>query len=166
VQTQTFEVVNDPRVRTSMADLQEQFALLLRIRGKISAIHEAVNRLRNVREQVELWRKRAGDHPTIDAAATALLEKLASIEDALILPGDQKVTYSLIIRSRLNEALASVIPIVGSADARPTEQACAIVEHYSAQIDAQLAALEAVFSEDLAKLNRAIQEANLAPIEG
>lgn len=166
VQTQTFEVVNDPRVRTSMADLQEQFALLLRIRGKISAIHEAVNRLRNVREQVELWRKRAGDHPTIDAAATALLEKLASIEDALILPGDQKVTYSLIIRSRLNEALASVIPIVGSADARPTEQAYAIVEHYSAQIDAQLAALEAVFSEDLAKLNRAIQEANLAPIEG
>jgi hypothetical protein len=115
---------------------------------------------------VELWRKRAGDHPTIDAAATALLEKLASIEDALILPGDQKVTYSLIIRSRLNEALASVIPIVGSADARPTEQAYAIVEHYSAQIDAQLAALEAVFSEDLAKLNRAIQEANLAPIEG
>lgn len=166
VETQTFEVVNDPCVQASMADLQEQFALLLRIRNKISAIHEAVNRLRSVREQVELWRKRAGDHPTIGAAATALLEKLASIEDALILPGDQKVTYSLIIRSRLNEALASVIPIVGSADAPPTEQTYAIVEHYSAQIDAQLSALETALSEDLAKLNQAIQEANLAPIEG
>ncbi len=166
VQTQTFEVVNDPRVRVSMADLQEQFALLLRIRDKISAIHEAVNRLRNVREQVELWRKRAGDQPTIDAAANSLLEKLAAIEDALILPGDQKVTYSLIVRSRLNEALASVIPIVGSADARPTEQAYPIVEHYSAQIDAQLAALESTLREDVARLNQAIQEANLPPIAG
>ncbi|MCS6825945.1 MAG: glycosyl hydrolase [Caldilinea sp.] len=166
VQTQAFEVVNDPRVRVSMADLQEQFALLLRIRDKISAIHEAVNRLRNVREQVELWRKRADDHPTIVDAANALLEKLATIEDALILPGEQKVTYSLIIRSRLNEALSSVIPIVGSADARPTEQAYAIVEHYAAQIDAQLTALESVLGADLAKLNRAIQEANLPPIAG
>lgn len=166
VQTQMFEVVNDPRVRASMADLQEQFALLLRIRDKISTIHEAVNRLRTVREQVELWRKRAGDHPTIDAAANSLLEKLAAIEDALILPGDQKVTYSLIVRSRLNEALASVIPIVGSADARPTEQAYAIVEHYSAQIDAQLTALESTLREDVARLNQAIQEANLPPIAG
>jgi hypothetical protein len=84
----------------------------------------------------------------------------------LILPGDQKVTYSLIVRSRLNEALASVIPIVGSADARPTEQAYPIVEHYSAQIDAQLAALESTLREDVARLNQAIQEANLPPIAG
>lgn len=164
VATQGFEVVNDPRVRASQADLKEQHALLLRIRDKISEAHQAVNRLRSIREQVETWRKRAGDAPAITTAATTLLEKLAAIEDALILPGEQKVTYGLIARSRLNEALASTAAIAGSADARPTEQAHAIVEHYAAQIDVQLAALESALAEDLLKLNQAIQEANLAPI--
>ncbi|HAJ37835.1 MAG TPA: glycosyl hydrolase [Chloroflexi bacterium] len=164
VATQGFEVVNDPRVRATLADLEEQHALLLRIRDKISDAHAAVNRLRSIREQVEAWQKRAGDAPTITAAATALLEKLAAVEDALILPGEQKVTYGLIARSRLNEALASTVAIVGSADARPTEQAYAIVEHYATQIDAQIAALDAALTTDLAALNQAIQAAALAPI--
>ena len=162
--TQSFEVVNDPRVRASLADLQEQHALLLRIRNKISDAHTAVNRLRSVREQVEAWQKRAADKPEIVAGAAALLEKLAAIEDALILPGEQKVTYGLIARSRLNEALASVIAIVGSADARPTTQAYALVDHYATQIDAQIAALEMALSTDLAALNLAIRAAELAPI--
>ncbi|MFO7635360.1 MAG: glycosyl hydrolase [Caldilinea sp.] len=162
--TQAFEVDNDPRVRASLSDLQEQQALLLRIRAKISDAHAAVNRLRAVREQVEAWQKRAGEAPSIGAATAALLEKVAAIEDKLILPGDQKMTYGLIVRSRLNEALASVIPIVGSADARPTEQAYVIVDHYSAQIDEQVAALDSVLSDDLAMLNQVIREANLTPI--
>ena len=42
-------------------------------------------------------------------AGDAILEKLAGIEDELILPGEQKNTYSLIQRDRLDAALASVI---------------------------------------------------------
>jgi hypothetical protein len=164
VRTQSFEVVNDPRVRTSPADLAEQHALLLRIRDQISAVHTAVNRLRSVREQVAAWQTRAAETPAVATAASALLEKLAAIEDALILPGDQKVTYGLIMRSRLNEALASVIAIVGTADARPTEQAYALVDHYAGQIDAQLAALDAVLAVDLPALNAAIRAAELTPI--
>jgi photosystem II stability/assembly factor-like uncharacterized protein len=164
VLTQGFEVVNDPRVRTSPADLAEQHALLLRIRDKISAAHTAVNRLRSVREQVAAWQTRAAETPAVATAASALLEKLAAIEDALILPGDQKVTYGLIMRSRLNEALASVIAIVGTADARPTEQAYALVDHYATQIDVHLAALDAALAADLPALNAAIRAAELAPI--
>ncbi|MBK8796025.1 MAG: glycosyl hydrolase [Anaerolineales bacterium] len=162
--TQGFEVVNDPRVRTSLTDLQEQQTLLLRIRDKISEVHSAINRLRTVRQQIEMWQPRVADAPVIAAAVAALLDKLAAIEDKLILPGDQKVTYGLIVRSRLNEALASVIAIVGSADARPTEQAYALAAEYSAQIDAQLAALDAALTDDLAELNQAIRAADLAPI--
>ena len=74
------------------------------------------------------------------------------------------MTYGLIMRSRLNEALASVIAIVGTADARPTEQAYALVDHYAAQIDAQLAALDAALAADLPALNAAIRAAELAPV--
>ena len=40
----------------------------------------------------------------------------------------------------------------------------ALAAEYSAQIDAQLAALDAALTEDLAELNQAIRAADLAPI--
>ena len=61
VQVQPFEVVNDPRVQTSHEDLVEQQQLLLAMRDKVSAIHEAIIRSRSVREQVEGWKKRLTD---------------------------------------------------------------------------------------------------------
>ena len=74
------------------------------------------------------------------AAAGEILEQLAAIEDKLILPGDQKMTYGLIVRTRLNAQLASVIPVIASADAKPTEAALAVAKQYSDQIDAEIAA--------------------------
>ncbi len=162
--TQSFEIVNDPRPTVTMDELKEQQALLLRIRNEISAAHGAVNRLRSLRTQIEAWQQRAGDNAAIAASAKNVLDKLAAIEDKLILPGDQKLTYGLIVRSRLNEALASVIPVVGSADAAPTKQAYELVDFYSAQIGEQIAALDAVVTDDLVALNRAIQSADLPPV--
>ena len=162
--TQNFEIVNDPRPTVTMDELKEQQALLLRIRDEISAAHDAVNRLRGLRTQIEAWQRRAGGDATIAGAAKEVLDKLAAIEDKLILPGEQKLTYGLIVRSRLNEGLASVIPVVGSADARPTKQVYELVDFYSTQIDEQIAALDAVIDGELAELNQVIRSADLQPI--
>ena len=162
--TEWFEVVNDPRVATPLADLAEQQQLLLRIRDKVSDAHRSVTRLRDVREQIEGWRKRLGDQAAIVSSADGVLKKLAEIEDKLILPGDQKVTYSLVMRSRLNAALATVFPVVGSADARPTVQAYEIVKFYADQIDAELAKLDDVIAADVAQFNALVSAASIPAV--
>ncbi|MBW7884387.1 MAG: glycosyl hydrolase [Caldilineaceae bacterium] len=164
VQTQEFEVLNDPRVTTSRQDLEEQHALHLRIIDKISDAHRGVIRLRELRTQIEGWRKRAAANEAISNAADAVLKTLGEIEDKLILPGDQKMTYGLIVRSRLNVSLASVIPIVASADARPTRQARELAELYSAQIDDELVRLASVETSELMQLNELIREAELPAV--
>ena len=52
-QTQTFEVLKDPRLDTTLADYRQQFDLLTQIRSKISELHHAVSqtRERNLRWQ-------------------------------------------------------------------------------------------------------------------
>jgi photosystem II stability/assembly factor-like uncharacterized protein len=158
------EVVNDPRVQTSPEDLAAQHALLIRIRDKISDAHRGVNRLRDLRDQIQGWRKRLAGQTEVVATMDAVLAKLDAVEDALILPGDQKNTYALLQRTRLNGALASLISIVASADSKPTASALELTDHYGAQIDAQLAQLQAVVDDDVAALNAAIQALNMPPV--
>ncbi|HXF62155.1 MAG TPA: glycosyl hydrolase, partial [Caldilineaceae bacterium] len=151
-------IVNDPRVQTAQADLEAQHALLLRIRDKISDAHRGVLKLRDLREQVQGWRKRLVEDKAIVAAADAALGKLEKIEDALILPGEQKNVYGLVQRPRLNSALASLISVVASADAKPTASAVQLVDHYSGLVDEQLAQLQAVIEGEVAALNTLLRE--------
>ena len=163
-QVQLFEVVNDPRVQTSHEDLVEQQQLLLAMRDKVSAVHEAIIRSRSVREQVESWKKRLTGNAPAQHACDKLLGALAPIEDTLYLPGDHKMTYGLIVRPRLNQMLASAIPVVASADAKPTVSLRELVQHYFDQIDDQLGKLHQVLASDVEELNEAIAATRVAPV--
>jgi hypothetical protein len=97
-------------------------------------------------------------------ACNKLLGDLSRVEDALYLPGDHKMTYGLIVRPRLNQVVASVLPVIASADARPTVQVRELVEHYFAQIDEQLATLDQLLTSGVGALNKAIAETALPPV--
>jgi hypothetical protein len=161
--TQRFEIVNDPRVKVAQKDLQAQLDLMLSIYNKLSDCYKGINLLRDVVAQAKGWAERMGKKESgapIVAAAKALIEKLEKIEDELIVPGEQKDTFGLNMRSRLNTKLASLIAVVGSADRAPTQQAHELTAVYAGQIDEQLANLQAVLDSDLEALNSLIHDAS------
>ena len=201
-----FEVVNDPRVKTSQADLEKQEKMLLAMRDKISEAHQAVNTLRALREQIDGWKKRfesaeshaheaskgdkkplkgakgdkvdkvekndKGDkgeqaklknQDLIDACA-AIQKKLDAIEDQLILPGEQKDNYNLLIRERLNVSLAELMSVVNIADSKPTKAAQALFAEHASAIDSQIAKLDEVRMHDIAALNKLIAERGVVAI--
>ena len=167
VLTQSFAVVNDPRVKTPHADLAAQDALLHEIYGKLSAMYEGLATLRDVKAQAQSWAERLGkkkNGAVVVAAVDELVKKLDAIETILILPGEHDDTFGLNQAVRLNAKLSALIPIVGSADRRPTRQAGELYQTYAKQADDQLRALHALLSDDLETLNSLIQETNVAPI--
>jgi hypothetical protein len=153
-----FEALVDPRVKVAPEHLAEQNALLLTIRDSVSHAYQAVARLRDVREQVQGWRRRLAANETVLAQADALLKKLDAIGDQILQPGEQKDTYHLTARPRLNEAIASLVPVIASADARPTAAASALVAEYAAALEEQAAAIETTLATDAAALSRLILE--------
>jgi photosystem II stability/assembly factor-like uncharacterized protein len=167
--TEAFEVVNDPRAAASQQDLEEQLEVLLRIHDKISEAHAGVNRIRAVKAQVKHWQEKlatnAGNHGDVTAAAGALDGKLGAIENELIVPGRHKYASEPNEPARLNENLASLISVVGSADARPTKQAVELVEIYSSQIDDQLEQLQAVMAADVGDFNALAEATNLPAVQ-
>ena len=70
-QTQPFEVRKDPRLATSDADLAKQQDLLLKIRDELTATHDAIGRLRDVRDQAKTVAERAKGSPAEKAVAEA-----------------------------------------------------------------------------------------------
>ncbi len=162
--TQGFEVRNDPRVNVSAEDLGEQLETLIRIRDEISKAHGAVITCRSITKQLESWRERRDLSDEVLATVDVLEEKIHEIEDQLMLPGEHKDVFGLNEPARLAERLASVLSVVGSADARPTRNALRVADKYTAQIDEQVTRLEEVLATDLAALNAMLKKADLPAV--
>jgi len=100
----------------------------------------------------------------VATACDALIKKLDAVEDELILPGEQKDSYGLISRTRLNAAIGELISIANSADSKPTVNAQKLFAEHATAVDAQVSALDKTMKKDLAALNDMIAEVGLHAI--
>ncbi|PKB65372.1 MAG: glycosyl hydrolase [SAR202 cluster bacterium Io17-Chloro-G2] len=165
--TGEFQIVKDPRVAASQADFDSQFALHLGIRDKLSETHDSINKLRNIRRQVEEWEQRAASHSaaeTVAAAAAPLKEKLADIEGELVQTGYKGARDRLNLPVKLNRKLAELVIVVGSADFAPPKQAGEVFQDLSARIDDQISLLEDVVDRDIAQFVTLVEELGIPAI--
>ena len=159
--TQSFELLKDPRVLTSDADLAEQFDLLIQIRDKLSEIATGVNTIRSLKRQLDEWSARLTDQASaaaVVAAAKELKTGLEAVEVELVQPELTSAGDSLNYREKLFEKLGNLSPVVSSADTRPTEQSHAVYRKLAGQADQQLTALASLIDSDLADLNHRLGE--------
>ena len=166
-QTQSFELVKEPRVAATQGDFQAQFDLAMKIRDKLSETHDAVNRLRSVRDQVTEWARRAEGHPSeeaVSSAADAVKENLTAVEDELIQSKFRGARDMLNLPMRLNAKLASLIGVVTSADFAPPKQPYEVFEHYEELIDPHIESLQSIIDEDLSEFENLIHEMEIPAI--
>jgi hypothetical protein len=162
-----FEIRKDPRLAASQQDFAAQFALLLQIRDKLSATHDAINQMRSVRQQVQEWVRRTEKHAVAAAMAAAsqeLLHTLAAIEQELIEPRVQAPLDMEHYPTRLNIKLASLTSVVASADTAPTQQAYDVFADLSARIDRQLARWQELLAKDIATFNTLVRNADIPAV--
>jgi photosystem II stability/assembly factor-like uncharacterized protein len=152
-----FELLKDPRLATTQADFDAQFRLLLNIRDTLSSLHDAVAQIRDLREQLDNWTKRTKDRRVAESAAT-LQARLTAIEDELI---QVQATSPLNFPARMKEKLATLVPIVASCDAGPTQQEQEVFASLRDRVDQQLEGLDGVVNSDLAAFNGLLREANV-----
>ena len=162
--TQEFEIRKDPRVSATQEDLDAQFALLIKIRDKLSQTQDAINSIRNVKGQLEGWKQRPGTSETVLDAAASLEGKLGGIEEELIQPRSSAPLDRVNYPTRLNLKIASLTSVVASADAVPTQQSYQVFQDISARIDSQLERLNEVNSTDLAAFNNLVQDLGLSAV--
>jgi photosystem II stability/assembly factor-like uncharacterized protein len=165
--TQNFEIKADPRVTTTPADYAKQMELGLKIRDKLSETHNAIIQIRDVRKQVEDLLKRVAGQPNFKAindAGTALNKNLTAIEEALYQTKNRSSQDPLNFPIRLNNKLAALAGVVGSAEAAPTAQSYAVYDEVVAQIDAQLQKLAQIMKTDVPAFNQLVRDQNIPAV--
>ena len=165
--TQNFEIKADPRVTTTPADYAKQLELSLKIRDKLSETHNAIIQIRDVRKQVEDLLKRGAGQPNFKAvndAGTALNKNLTAIEETLYQTKNQSNQDPLNYPIRLNNKLAALGGVVGSAEAAPTAQSYAVYDELVTQIDAELQKLAQFMRTDVPAFNQLVRDQNIPAV--
>lgn len=154
--TAPLQVTLDSRVKTSQADLQKQFDLLMRIRESVTRAHDAVNGIRELRSQIaELKKHRDSSESAkkVAAAAEELEKKLLPIEEQIIQVKARSSQDLLNYPIQVNNKLMALAGIIESADAAPTEQSYAVFDALNARLAPALAQWNALVAKDVAALN-------------
>jgi photosystem II stability/assembly factor-like uncharacterized protein len=167
-QTESFEVIGDPGAPASNEDLQAQYDLLMQIHTKVDTTIKAVNRMRDLRAQLDGWSKRVAGRPGGDelaAAATALKGKVLEIEKAILVP-DLRPGWADNLNQgvQLLERLTNLSSAIDLGNYRPTDQAHEAFAHIGGLVDEQLARLEQLIGADLAGFNQQVAAAQISAV--
>ncbi len=166
-QTESFEVVKDPRVAATEDDFKAQFDLLIKIRDKLSETHDGVSELRSIRGQVDGWENRAKGHPQADSvtsAADTLKEKLSAIEGELVQVEVKGTRGRLNPQTKLSGKLTDLTRVVDIADFVPPKQAYDVFDDLSVQIERQLELLKGIADSDVPAFNKLVSGLGLPAI--
>ncbi len=158
--TQRFEVSKDPRVRATDADIRQAFALAKQAHDLLTRVHDAVLGLRAVRAQAEGWASRV-TASAIKSAASTLARTLTAIEEELI---QVRSENPRMFPPKLNTRIGTVVPLIEYSDAAPTQGLRDLTADLARRADAELAKLDRVLADDVARFNALCKDAGVAAI--
>ena len=167
VLTESLQVLKDPRVTATDAELEEQAAFLGRIRESINAVHKSVILLQQLREQVEARvasTKGLEGESEIAEAGESLSEKLLQLETRLMQPRLETIMDAVNFPTMLNEQFLFLKGAVASADAPPTESATKRFDELQAQWEALQTEMTELMEQDLARFNALFEEHGIPAI--
>jgi photosystem II stability/assembly factor-like uncharacterized protein len=159
--TAPLEIKPDPRLAVTQADLEKQFALLIKIRDKVTETDDAINQMRDLREQMNAISKRLKTDPRAKAVADAgksLDKKMTEVEEALIQTKAKSGQDVLNFPVRLNNHLVALSGVVASADTAPTKQSYEVFDMLSKAVDEQLTKWKAIVANDVKAYDDLVKE--------
>jgi hypothetical protein len=161
--TQSFEILPDPRIGASAADLKAQFVFLREILDKLGTVNGLVNEIDALLAQVRLLERRltqlkagaAGTH------AARLRDELTAIRGVLI---DVNYSQAQLWAAGLHEKLNALLDTVDSADFAPAQQSREVFAVVSGRVDEQQAALDRLRAKLIPALNASLAAAGIEAI--
>ncbi len=161
VGTERFTLKKDPRTDATPADLAAQFAFLTRVRDRTSAANDGVRLIRNVYTQLtDREKSLTGDQlAQYRSLASTLRSQLGTVEDSLYQTKNRSGQDPLNYPIRLNNKIAALAGVAGSAEARPTAQTMVVFTQLDAQLTSELARMHRTIDATLPRINALLQAA-------
>jgi photosystem II stability/assembly factor-like uncharacterized protein len=140
-ETAPLTIARDPRVKGSLAGVQQKFALSMEVYRDQDALHRAVNDIRTVKSAVEATLRRARGNPRGAALVTEggeLLKRASAVEGLLMQVNIKGSEADLNFPGMLNEQIYAFAGLLEDADTAPNEQEVETYADLHARLGTQL----------------------------
>ena len=161
--TEAFRLIPSPDIDTPDADYQAQFAMLVEIRDKVSAVHQAFNRLTQAASGVAALIKSAEAAGHADAArirerGQSLVQRLDALSGQLVQTQIEHFQDTLNHGPRLNAQLAYLFRVASAADAAPTTPVRVRLDQLWTDAEPLLSQAETLVGQDLREFEALLDE--------
>ena len=156
---QPLTVRMDPRVKTPVAELRQQFAAATRLTGLLRQDHDALGEIASLRRQLRAARDR-GDS-SVAGAIAALDAKLAALEGGGGGGRGGRGSAGGASFGALNGELGVLYGIVEGADVAPTTQALAAISDREGALASLLSTWKAIRTKDVPEVSGLLERAGL-----
>ena len=166
VATQQFALKKDPRTKATPADLAAQFNFLINVRDRTTAANDAVKTVRWVKSQLDDREKRLTGQARTDfqSQAAPLRAELSVVEDSVYQTKNRSGQDPLNYPIRLNNKIAALAGVAGSAEAVPTKQTTDVYTGLSKQLEVQLVQMKKALDTRLPSINVLLRKSSLPEI--
>ncbi len=164
-QTQEFEILADPRTRTTGAEYQAQLQAALDLSKQVSAVHQRVGKLVQLEKALGGLKPRITGQPALAEALDALEKRRAAATEALYQPRLQSEQDPLNFPVRLNNKLTTLLFWISYGDNPPTDAQLALKDELSAQASSAMAEADEVLGVGVDQFNAKLSAAGLTVLE-
>ena len=161
VHTASLIVKMDPRVKTSMAGLEQQFQMETELASMLTRSTEAILQARSVRQQIEKLSHRSAPGTPLPVAWEVLDQK---INDALGKREADEFGETQVALEPVNRRVSKLYADVDGADTAPTAAQQAAMAAVRGELTRSIERWKAVMETDIAAINRVLNRASLPEI--
>ncbi len=168
IESQNFEILKDPRISSSISDLQQQFNFTLSVQEKLTEIHKTLKQVAKVRAQLKHLKTlidKEEKYKSINENIKKLEETMTVIENELYQTKNKSSQDPLNFPIKLNNKLAHLNALISVGDYKPTNQMLVYKNEIFELIDAQLSKMNKLFNTDLKELNQLMKQSDIEFIQ-
>ncbi|MEZ4904725.1 MAG: hypothetical protein R2822_24735 [Spirosomataceae bacterium] len=157
VQTQEFEILKDPRLKTTPEDFQAQFDFLMKVRNKVTEANEGVINIRKIKEDLAYLKNKMGNDASnkdINEAIKKFEEELKTIENNIHETRNSSVQDPINYGIKINNRLAHLMVEQAQGDYRPTKQGEEVRQKLTKLVDEELVKLKNCVDSNLLRINQ------------
>ena len=163
-QSESFEILPDPRAEASVADMQEQYDFITEINTTVDLAHQSIKKIRAINEKLDAFVTSYKDNAEVAelvAKAKELKEQFSSVEKALYQTQNRSGQDPLNFPIRLTNKLAHLNSLVSLDDFGPTDQDRVVKAELTAKIETELNTFNALIDSEIDAFNKAFNEKQL-----
>ena len=163
-ETQSFEIVPDPRSPAKTQDFAQQFEFVQSVEAKLTEMHQAIREIRNVRAQIKSITAdipKGDQYKPITSLASRIDTIMTSVEEAMYQTKNRSPQDPLNFPVRLNDKFANLMGLNVGGDFPPTQQAFEVRAYLFGLADEQLLKWKSLKDNDLPELNRLVRNSGI-----